>query len=181
MKKILAFAGSNSSTSINVKLLNYVVQKITYHKVKILDLTAHEVPIYSADIEKTKGMPIQSQVLKNIIQEHDALIIAVNEHNSAPSVFFKNHMDWLSRIDHQFLLGKKVLLMSTSPGKRGAKTSLEFTRDIILPRFGAEIVESFSLPSFGENFDEVSQQLTNEVYSLGLSDVITNFEQNLID
>lgn len=181
MKKIIAFAGSNSRTSINAMLLNYVVQKVTYHKVKTIHLTDYTVPMYSADIEQDTGMPIQSQVLKNIIAEHDALIIAVNEHNSAPSVFFKNHLDWLSRIDNQFLLGKKVLLMSTSPGKRGAKTSLEFTRDILLPRFGAEIVESFSLPSFDENFDTESNQLTNEVYSLGLNDVITNFEQNLIE
>lgn len=181
MKKILAFTGSNSSTSINAKLLNYVVEQITYHQVKLIDLRAHEVPIYSADIEREKGMPIQSKVLKNLIDEHDALLIAVNEHNSAPSAFFKNHIDWLSRIDNQFLMGKKILLMSTSPGKRGAKTSLAFVKDVLFPRFGGNVIESFSLPSFAENFDEVSKTLTNEIYALGLSDVITNFEQNLLE
>lgn len=181
MKKILAFAGSNSSTSINAKLLNLVVGKISNHEVHRIDLASYDVPIYSADIEKTAGMPSPSLQLKNLIDKHEALIISVNEHNSAPSAFFKNHMDWLSRVDSTFLQGKKVLLMSTSPGKRGAKTSLEFVRDILLPRFGAEIVESFSLPSFGENFDEVSNKLTNEIYSLGLNDVITNFEQNLME
>lgn len=181
MKKILAFAGSNSSNSINAKLLQYVVQKITTHQVTTINLTDYESPIYSADFEKEKGIPVPSAMLEKMIDSYDALIISVNEHNSAPSAFFKNHMDWLSRINNQFLLGKKVFLMSTSPGKRGAKTALEFTRDILFPRFGAEIIESFSLPSFHENFDEVSQQLTNEVYTLGLDDLITNFEQNLLD
>lgn len=181
MKKILAFSGSNSSTSINTQLLNHVISKITHHEVHAISLTSYEVPIYSADIEKTAGMPSPSLQLKKLIDEHEALIIAVNEHNSAPSAFFKNHFDWLSRVDVNFLKGKKILLMSTSPGKRGAKSSLEFVRDAYLPRFGAQIVESFSLPSFGENFDDVSKQLTNDLYALGLSDVITNFEQNLME
>lgn len=181
MKKILAFSGSNSSTSINTKLLNHVVGKISHHQVQSIDLGSYDVPIYSADIEKTAGIPSPSVQLKNRIEEHDALIISVNEHNSAPSAFFKNHIDWLSRIDAKFLQGKKILLMSTSPGKRGAKSSLEFVRDVLLPRFGAEIIESFSLPSFGENFDETNHGLTNELYALGLNDVVTNFEQNLLD
>lgn len=181
MKNILAFAGSNSSTSINAKLLNYVVTKISHHQVTTIQLTDYEVPIYSADFEKEKGIPVPSAMLKKMIESYDALIISVNEHNSAPSAFFKNHLDWLSRIDGKFLEGKKVLLMSTSPGKRGAKSALEFIRDTSLPRFGAEVVESFSLPSFYENFDETSEQLSNELYSLGLTDVITNFEQNLLD
>jgi NAD(P)H-dependent FMN reductase len=181
MKKILAFTGSNSSTSINGKLLDYVVNRVSQHQVKRIDLKAYEVPIYSADIEKATGMPVPSEALNKLVNEHDALIISVNEHNSAPSAFFKNHIDWLSRVDSKFLNGKKILLMSTSPGGRGAKTSLEFVRDVFLPRFGAQIIESFSLPSFGENFDETSNELTNEIYSLGLDDVITNFEQNLLD
>lgn len=181
MKKILAFSGSNSSTSINAKLLRHVVKKITSHEVTSIELSNYDIPIYSADIEKTAGMPSPSVQLKNLIDEHQALIISVNEHNSAPSAFFKNHIDWLSRVDANFLQGKKVLLMSTSPGKRGAKSSLEFVRDVLLPRFGAEVVESFSLPSFGENYDETSNELTNELYALGLTDVVTNFEQNLLN
>lgn len=180
MKKILAFTGSNSSTSINAKLLAYVTQKITQHEVTQLDLKEFDVPIYSEDLEKVSGMPSASKKIKEEIDRHQALVVAVNEHNSAPSAFFKNHIDWLSRVDAKFLQGKKILLMSTSPGKRGAKSSLEYVRDVLFPRFGAEIVESFSLPSFGENFDETSKELTNEVYSLGLNDVITNFEQNLL-
>lgn len=37
--KILAFAGSNSSTSINRQLVTFVAQFFTTHEVEILDLT----------------------------------------------------------------------------------------------------------------------------------------------
>ena len=41
--------------------------------------------------------------------------------------------------------------MSTSGGKRGGMGALTVVENM-LPRFGAEIVATFSLPSFGENF-----------------------------
>jgi hypothetical protein len=41
--------------------------------------------------------------------------------------------------------------MSTSPGKRGGMNSLTKVEEI-LPRFGGEVVATFSLPSFKENF-----------------------------
>ncbi|MBT8223269.1 MAG: NAD(P)H-dependent oxidoreductase, partial [Eudoraea sp.] len=69
-----------------------------------------------------------------------------------PSAYFKNVLDWLSRIDRKFLEDTPVLLMSASPGGRGAIGSLGIIKDL-LPRFGAEVVATFSLPSFKQNFD----------------------------
>ena len=46
---------------------------------------------------------------------------------------------------------KKVMLMSTSKGKGGAQSALQVVNKM-LPRFGAEVVTTFSLPSYGENF-----------------------------
>jgi NAD(P)H-dependent FMN reductase len=82
-----------------------------------------------------------------------ALIISVNEHNSYPSAYFKNVIDWLSRLDAKFLVDKKILLMATSNGGRGAIGSLEVAEKM-LTRFKGDIVETFSLPKYGENFDE---------------------------
>jgi len=64
--------------------------------------------------------------------------------------FFKNTIDWLSRINREFLKDKKIILLSTSPGKYGGKQSLEHTASII-PRFGGEVIGSYSLGSFYEN------------------------------
>ncbi|MEZ7924854.1 MAG: NADPH-dependent FMN reductase, partial [Flavobacteriales bacterium] len=44
---------------------------------------------------------------------------------------------------------KKIVLLSTSPGGYGGKQSLEHTASI-LPRFGGEVIGTYSLASFHE-------------------------------
>ena len=178
MKRILAFTGSNSSASINQKLLEYVVSEITEHKTKVLKLVNYPMPMYSEDEEKNNGFPGMVLGLKQEISEVDALIISVNEHNGSWSAFFKNVIDWLSRLDRNFLENKKILLMSTSPGKRGGIGSLEYAKNV-LPRFGAEIIESFSFPSFHENFSIDDNEVTDETILLGLKEVLSTFSHQI--
>ncbi len=177
MKKIIAFAGSNSSTSINHKLVTYIASELKDHEVTVLRLTNYQMPMYSEDEEK-KGFPAMVMGLKQEISEADALIISVNEHNGSWGAFFKNVVDWLSRLDRNFLAEKKILLTSTSPGKRGGLSSLDFGKSV-LPRFGAEIVESFSFPSFYENFSEENNTVTNETLLLGLKQVLSTFAHQI--
>lgn len=177
MYKILAFAGSNSPTSINHQLILNVSKRITEHEVEVLKLSNVEFPMFSKVTEK-KGIPGTIKWMYEHIQEVPALIISVNENNRTVSAFFKNIIDWLSRVDRKFLEGKKVLLMSTSPGKYGGAAALEYTKKII-PRFGGEVVESFSLPSFKENFDVETGKITNEVFEMGVMEVVTSFTQQI--
>ncbi len=176
MKKILAFAGSNSSTSINHLFLTHLVNRIQAHEVKLIKLSQYDIPLYSKDLEADRGFPTDIKVIKNLIEEHDALIISVNEHNGTVSAFFKNVMDWLSRLDRSFLTGKRILLTSTSPGARGAASSLEYTKGI-LPRFGGKVVQSFSFPSFNDNFQ--NNVIQNEVLEMGIEDVLTTFQHEI--
>lgn len=176
MKKILAFAGSNSSTSINHKLITHVAERIQSHKVKVIKLREFEIPMYSIDLEKERGIPTDIRIIKNLIEEHDALIISVNEHNGTVSAFFKNIIDWLSRVDRSFLTGKPILLMSTSPGSRGAAAALEYCKHM-LPRFGGKVISSFSFPAFKDNLHE--DKIQNEVLDMGLEDVLTTFAHQI--
>ncbi len=176
MKKILAFAGSNSSTSINQRLLDHITGRIQGHEIKMLQLTDFPLPVYDEDIEKESRIPMNAKIIHNHILDHDALIIAVNEHNGTASAFFKNIIDWLSRNQKNFLEGKKILLVSTSPGKRGAKGSLDYCRDIF-GRFGGDVIESFSFPSFQDNFEDA--KVTNEVLDMGIEDVLTTFAHQI--
>ncbi|WP_373518631.1 NADPH-dependent FMN reductase [Pricia sp.] len=150
MATILAFAGSNSSTSINFQWVKHTVLLIEGHKIQLLDMANFPFPMYSADYEKEHGHSDALIALKDDIAKADGLIISVNEHNSNPSAYFKNLIDWLSRTERKFLNEKPILLMSTSGGKRGGAGALEVTKNL-LPRFGAEIVATFPLPSFHEN------------------------------
>ncbi len=174
MKKILFFAGSNSSKSINHQLVSFASSQIAGHVNEVIKLTDYELPMFGEDIERERGYSVDLKMLYNKIKEADALVISVNEHNGTVSAFFKNIIDWLSRLDRKFLEGKKILLMSTSNGKRGGASSLEYTKNV-LPRFGATIVESFSFPSYSENFSEETQSISNEVLLLGFNDVLQNF------
>ena len=149
---ILAFAGSNSSTSINLKLVKYTAGLVKDHDVQVLNMANYPFPMYSEDYEKQKGFSNSLMELRDDIRASEGLIISVNEHNSNPSAYFKNLIDWLSRLERKFLDGKKILLMSASPGGRGAIGALDISEKI-MTRFGGEITATFSLPKFYENFD----------------------------
>jgi NAD(P)H-dependent FMN reductase len=153
MAKIMAFAGSNSSTSINYQLVKYTISTLSEHDIELMDMSKYALPMFSVDLEKKEGYANALVELKNDLQDANALILSVNEHNGNPSAFFKNVMDWLSRVELKFLDNTKVLLMSSSPGRRGAASSLEIIKDL-LPRFGGDVVATFSLPSFNHTFDK---------------------------
>ena len=152
MKNILVFSGSNSSRSINRKLAEYTGSLIGEHSITIIDLRKFDIPIYSEDSERD-GFPAGVKELHSVISEQDGLVISVPEHNGNLPAFFKNILDWLSRFDRPFLSGKKIFLMSTSPGGRGGRSSLG-AAEKILPYFKGEIVCTFSLSLFTENFSE---------------------------
>ena len=151
--KILAFAGSNSSTSINHQLVTYAASLLNGHETTVYKMTRYPFPMYSEDAEKNEGFSNSIVELVGDIKKVDALLISVNEHNGGLSAYTKNLLDWLSRFDRKFLDGKKAVLLSASPGKGGAKSALAQAAKT-LPYFGAEVVDTFSLPSFYQNFNE---------------------------
>lgn len=174
MAKILAFSGSNSSTSINYQLVKYTVSLLEAHKVQLLNMSYFPFPMYSEDYEKENGYSNSLIELKNDMAKSDGLIISVNEHNGNPSAYFKNLIDWLSRLERKFLDEKPILLMSTSGGKRGGASSLEVTKNLI-PRFGAEVVATFSLSSYYESFDEskgITDKELAEAHRLALDEFL---------
>lgn len=161
--KILAFAGSNSSTSINRQLVTFVAQFFTTHEVEILDLNDFEMPIYSSDREKASGIPKLAYDFTEKIDQSDFLLVSLAEHNGNFSVAIKNIMDWVSRIPNRKIFGEKqMFLLATSPGKRGGASVLEIATKRF-PFDGATVVETFSLPFFYENFDSEKGILNNEL------------------
>ncbi|MEP2023140.1 MAG: NAD(P)H-dependent oxidoreductase [Reichenbachiella sp.] len=177
MKKIIAFAGSNSSTSINVQLVKYASSLIEQAEVEFLDLRDYDAPIYSADIEKV-GIP---QPIKNLVSklaEGDAYIIGSPEHNGSLTAFMKNTIDWASRVEAKFLGGKPVLLLSTSGGKRGAASSLEDLNNK-MKYFAGEVAATFSLGSFYDTFDKEKGVITNEEEKQIIAEAIVQFEKAL--
>jgi len=159
--KVLAFAASNSKTSINKQLATYAASQVEGAEVEVLDLNDYEMPIFSIDRENESGQPSLAKDFLEKIASCDALIISFAEHNGFYSAAYKNIFDWCSRIQPKIFQGKPTLLMATSPGGRGGATVLA-TALASMPRFAADIRASLSVPSFDENFDVEKGCLSNE-------------------
>jgi NAD(P)H-dependent FMN reductase len=176
MKKIIAFAGSNSKKSINKQLAVYAANKVNDVVVTVLDLNDFELPLYGIDYEIEYGIPENAHQFLAEIKSSDGIIISLAEHNGAYSTVFKNLFDWMSRIDGKLWSNKPMLLMATSPGGRGGATVLEIAKGRF-PHMDGNIIADFSLPSFGQNFSEdkiVDTSLNNE-----LSVAIKKLEQTI--
>ncbi|MFT6040804.1 MAG: chromate reductase [Gammaproteobacteria bacterium] len=149
--KVLALAGSSSSTSINLQLAVYAAGLIPDSQVTSLDLRDFEAPIYSSDEESANGIPAAAVAFLEQIDAHGAIVISLAEHNGSYAAAFKNLYDWCSRKQPEVWGDKRMLLMATSPGARGGATVLA-TAKATFPRMGADLRAVFSLPGFYDNF-----------------------------
>lgn len=169
--KVLGFAASNSKNSINKKLVKYILSNIG-DNTEFLDITDYEMPIYSIDHETEVGIPPQAQKFLDKLAEFDLILISHAEHNGNYSVFYKNLLDWCSRISTNIFQGKKLILLATSPGGMGGKNVLEIARKSA-SIFNGQLCFSMSIPNFYDNFeneklsnDELKQQLFSNLEDL---------------
>ncbi|MGE9268754.1 MAG: NADPH-dependent FMN reductase [Verrucomicrobiales bacterium] len=153
--KILALGGSTSSQSINRQLAAHAAGLVPHADVTVADLRDYETPLFSVDAEEKEGVPEAAQRFLELIKSHDALVVSLAEHNGSYAAAFKNLYDWASRAQYEVWQGKPMVLMATSPGARGGAGVLA-AAEATFPRMGAELRATFSLPSFGENFDAES-------------------------
>ncbi|ASW74075.1 NADPH-dependent FMN reductase [Chryseobacterium piperi] len=161
--KILAIAGSNSEASMNKHLVTYAASMFGDHaEVEVIDLNPFEMPIYKHERELTGGVPQEAKDFAAKIDSANLLLVSLPEHNGTYSTAFKNVFDWVSRIKDRTVWSEvPMLLMSASPGGRGGAGVLEAATKRF-PSHGGNIVETFSLPFFNDNFDKVAQKISNE-------------------
>jgi NAD(P)H-dependent FMN reductase len=160
-KKIIAFAASSSSRSINRQLVSYATGLLADAEVEILDLNDFELPLFSVDREDQLGQPDLAHSFVKKIENCDGIIISFAEHNGCYSAAYKNIFDWASRIKPKVYQDKPMVLLATSPGGRGGKSVLELALSQI-PRFGGQVKASLSVPMFAENFDSDSGAISND-------------------
>ena len=176
MKKIIAFAGSNSKKSINKKLVLFATSLLNDVSVTVLDLNDFNLPLYGVDIENEYKIPSDAHKFLNLIKESDGIVLSLAEHNGAYTVAFKNLFDWLSRIESKLFFNKPMLLMATSPGARGGASVLDIAKNRF-PYHNANIVETFSLPFFANHFNE--GKITNTDFLEQLNKSINKFTKSL--
>ncbi len=162
MKRILAFGASSSIKSINKKFASYAASQIKDAEVNLIDLNDFEMPLFSVDKQAKVGIHEKAFYFKKLIEESDAVVISLAEHNGSYSAVFKNLLDWASRLEGKLWMNKSMFLLGTSPGGRGAKTVLGLAQTYF-PYLGGQVVASFSLPSFNQNFSEEEGILDEEL------------------
>lgn len=175
--KILAFAGSNSVQSINRKLVIHTLTYFQNIEINLLDLNDYEMPLFSVDRQSKDGFPQKAYNFLAQVESCDAIILSLAEHNRSYTVAFKNIFDWCSRIDINIFKSKPMFIMSTSPGGFGGGNVMAAAM-AFFPKCGAEIIESFSLPLFNQNFkDKIG--ITNEELKDQYETKLSNFKNNL--
>ncbi len=150
--KIFAFAGSSSSTSINYALVTETLKNFRDCTIELIHLKDIPAPLFSVDIEKEQGYPEAASLFLQSIENADAIICSMAEHNRSYSAAFKSLFDWASRINVKVFQNKPMLLMSTSPGGYGGGNVMK-EANTFFPQFAADIKATFSLPKFNEHFD----------------------------
>jgi chromate reductase, NAD(P)H dehydrogenase (quinone) len=169
--KIVAFAASNSQQSINKQLVTYAASLIDDAETEILDLNDYELPLFSVDKEEELGQPQAAADFLAKLGTADAILISFAEHNGSYTAAYKNLFDWCSRINPKVFQNKPMVLIATSPGRRGGASVLG-AAVASAPFFSGEVKANLSIPSFNENFDTASGKLNNSDMDTALREAI---------
>lgn len=164
-QSILAFAASNSRTSINQKLARHAGALLAdifddAFEIDTLDLNDFEMAIYSPERQTETGIPDLAHRFYEQISNADGIIISFAEYNGSYTAAYKNIFDWCSRIEMKLYQDKPMLVMSTSPGGHGGAAVFQAAIDS-MPYFGGNVVASFKLGAFHDNFDTTQNALSS--------------------
>ncbi|MEM9564501.1 MAG: NAD(P)H-dependent oxidoreductase [Actinomycetota bacterium] len=163
--KVLAIPATNSRRGLNRQLIDAAVRLLDEShgadvEVEVVDLNDYEMPIYSTERERDLGMPEPARRLFDKIGAADAVIVSFAEYNGSYTSAWKNVHDWMSRIDMGIYQQKKVAMFAATPGPRGGAGVLG-SATTSAPFFGADLVGSLGIPSFGQNFDAERGELVD--------------------
>lgn len=163
--KVLAFAASNSQTSINRALVEYAggrLQRQTPQaEVEVLDIHDYEMPIYSPTREKEGGIPAEAKAFFEKIGAADAILVSFAEHNGSTTAAWKNIFDWMSRIDMKVWQDKPVVMLAASPGPRAGAGVLG-AQEVMAPIFGADVKAIHGIGSWSSAWDASDSTLVKQ-------------------
>lgn len=174
MSKILAFSGSLSCASVNMKLIYNAKKELQEngHEVTVIDLKDYPLPVYNREIEVSE-FPKEALKLFELMLDHPAWLIASPEHNSSISACLKNLIDWISRapenkINLKAFAGRVIGLISASPSIFGGSRGLRHLREI-LSSMGAIVIPSQTCIGGAYNAFDDKNQLINSSDKISLT------------
>ena len=176
--RILAFSGSTRSDSYNKKLVKIAAAgaRAAGADVTYLDLRELPMPLYDGDLEEQEGLPPNAKKFRQMMTDHQGLLIASPEYNSSFSGVLKNAIDWASRPAPGepplgCFVGKAAAIMSTSTGGFGGvrgllslRSLLGNLRVLVLPE---QVTISHASDAFSADGDLKDLQQRQSVEQLG--------------
>lgn len=172
--KTLALLGSNSIHSINKQLLNSILRFDEAKDIDNIAIQNIDLPIYSIDIEKNEGFPETLKELHQTISNYNSYLIVSNEHNRTVSAFFKNILDWISRIDFDTFKDKNILIITASTGRMGGKAANDYLHTYF-SRMQARRITTVTFPSFNDNFDTANGQILQPDLEKQIKEALLSF------
>ncbi|MEM9210951.1 MAG: NAD(P)H-dependent oxidoreductase [Pseudomonadota bacterium] len=171
--KVLAFAASNHSQSINRALVGYAATRLKSLSpsvvIEFIDLNDYEMPIYSVDRQNADGVHALAQQLFDKIGAADALIVSFAEYNGFVTAAWKNIYDWMSRIDQKVWQDKPLALFAATPGSRAGANVLQ-TQEFTAPYFGMNIKGKYGVGNWHDVWD--GSELTKPADIEGVNAVV---------
>ncbi len=161
--KILVFAGSIRTGSLNARLAALAAKQLALAGVDVtrISLADYPMPIYDGDLEEKSGPPENAVKLKQMMSIHQGIFIASPEYNASITPLLKNTIDWISRVrgareaplavykNRVFALG------AASNGTLGGMRSLMALRQVLELGCGALVIpEQIAVRGASEAFDE---------------------------
>lgn len=162
MPRILAFAGSSRKASFNKKLVRIAADgaRAAGADVTLIDLADFPMPIYNGDLEAVEGIPEKGREFKQLLIEHDGILISSPEYNGALSPLLVNVLDWASRsagpgeVPLVAYRHKVAAIMSASPGGFGGLRGLVHVR-MLLTNLGVLVLpRQQAVKQAAQAFDE---------------------------
>lgn len=169
MTKILALAGSFREHSYNKRVLAVAAEgaRNAGAEVTTIDLRDFPLPIYDADMQKDGAFDENALRLQDVMNEHDAFLIASPEYNGSIPGGLKNAIDWVSRSNNKYgmyepLKNKTAALITASPGQFGGLRCLAHLRGVFTI-LGVNVLPSEIAVTFvSQKFDGDGTEMTDE-------------------
>ncbi|KKE79424.1 NAD(P)H-dependent oxidoreductase [Oceanobacillus caeni] len=166
MKNFIGIVGTNSDSSTNRLLLQFIQKHFT-DKADIEICEIKNIPAFNKPTDKKA--PIEVQKLADKITQADGVIISTPEYNHSIPATLKSTLEWLSYTS-QPLIDKAVMITGASYGRLGSSRSQAHLRQILdAPELKARIMPSsefligFSLQAFDEDGNLTDQKKIEEL------------------
>jgi chromate reductase, NAD(P)H dehydrogenase (quinone) len=174
--KLLQISGSARQGSHNTRLVGLAAQLAQAQGAMVTSVDLHELdlPVLHEDL-MAQGMPAGALKLRELMSNHDGLLLSCPEYNALPTPLLLNAFDWLSCVKASDGLpsgtgatgGKPVGLMAASPGALGGIRALPIVRTYLSTNFAMVVVpEQLALPMADQAFGDDGRLLKPELQAV---------------